>query len=203
MAKHNPPSHQRSKVRLFFVDADLAPGDLEELTAALTTAIRPTHVIARTSGAPRLAIPAASNGEAVIEEMEEVESLALDEPVEEAPTDRTSSRKRSYRKPVPVNLDMRSGGKAFEEFAREKGPADQRARYLVAAAWLHDFAKVSVISADHVFTCYKSAGWTFDIKDPGLPLRKLKAEGLGTTKDGLFSINHLGLAEVEKMKPAV
>lgn len=203
MPKSNPPSAQRSKVRIFFVDADLAPGDLQELTTALTSAIRPTHVISRNGTVPRLSSSTVADGAVSLADVEELESDFVDDtPVVEEITERAPAKKRNYRKPVPVAIDMKAGGKPFPDFAVEKGPSDYRSRYLVAASWLHDYPKITAITADHVFTCYKSAGWTFDIKDPALPLRKLKSEGLGTTKDGNFSINHLGLAQVETMKAA-
>jgi hypothetical protein len=96
---------------------------------------------------------------------------------------------------------MNAGGKSFESFAAEKGqPTDHTVRYLVAAAWLSEYAKIQTISVDHIFTCYKSAGWTFDVGDPGSPFRYLKRGGFGDTKTGKFTINHLGIAKVEKMK---
>src|SRR5438094_1598270 len=49
MPKQNPSPPTRSKVRIFYVDADLAQGDMQELTIAITSAIRPTHVLARAS----------------------------------------------------------------------------------------------------------------------------------------------------------
>lgn len=195
------PSSERSKVRIFFVDADLAPGDMEELTHALTSAIRPTHVLTRVGQTQRLAparADAGGDGAHDAEPALEEADLTV-EPEREAPTPKGPARARSYRKPQPVDLDMNAGGKAFEEFAKEKAPTSHRGKYLVAAAWLHDYAKVETITADHVFTCYKAAGWTFDVSDPTVTFRQLKMEGLGGLKRGNFSINHLGLAEVQKM----
>jgi len=192
----------RSKVRIFYVDADLATGDLETLTAALTQAIRPTHVLAKNGTPARLAAPVThvdGNGREA-DEVEEAE-VEIAEESEEARSEITGpAKKRMYPKPVPVDIDMKAGGKPWVEFAAEKGPTAHRSKYLVAAAWLHEYPKLTSITANHVFTCYKAAGWTFDVVDPSVALRQLKGEGLFTGKGGKFEINHLGVAEVEKMK---
>jgi hypothetical protein len=201
MAK-TPPATGRSKIRVFFVDADLAPGDMQELTNALTHAIRPTHTLQRVA-APRLA-PPSGNGHGDLEGAEEVEFDEMEETEgeEEVSEPRGAAKPRKYRSPKPVTtLDMSAGGKPFEDFAVEKGsPSEHQTRFLVAAQWLAEYAGIATISVDHVFTCYKSADWTFDVKDPGFPFRKLKKDGLGDTKGGKFTINHLGTAKVKKMK---
>jgi hypothetical protein len=101
---------------------------------------------------------------------------------------------------VVNDLEMTSGGKPFAEFAVEKAnPSGHTTRFLVAAYWLAHYAKIPTSSVDHIYTCYKSAGWTFDVVDPGQPFRKLKATGMGDVQDGQFTINHLGVSRVEKM----
>lgn len=201
MAKNLPPSG-RSKVRIFFVDADLAPGDMQELTSALSSAIRPTHVLQRVAQ-PKLVAGSGDgvNGNGAIEdvEVEDVSDAIEEDPV---PVEaRGPSKPRKYRSPKPVaTLNMTAGGKAFEDFAREMGsPTEHQSRYLVAAQWLAEFAQIRTATVDHIFTCYKSADWIFNVKDPSFPFRKLKKDGLGDTKDGQFTINHLGTAKVQKM----
>lgn len=206
MPKNVPPPAGRSKIRVFFVDADLAPGDMQQLTETLTNAIRPTHMLTRVAS-PRLSAPV----EGKAQEDGEIEDTPIEEFAEDAShngeevTARAPSKPRTYRKPKPVtDLDMKAGGKPFTEFAAEKAPEDHLNRYLVAAAWLHDFAKIPTITTDHIFTCYKAAEWTFDVKDTTFPFRSLKADGYGSIPSkGAFSINHLGLARVEKMKRPV
>ena len=112
------------------------------------------------------------------------------------------STRRSYQKPVLIKLDMSAGAVPWAQFASNKGPRSDRGMHLVAAAWLHEHAHFETITPVHVFTCYKSAGWTFDVNDPTGTFRALKEEGLGTLKGGRFRINPLGLAEVEKMTTA-
>lgn len=187
---------------MFVIEADIAPGEMHELSAALAGAIRPSQVIQRVEP-PQIAPGTTESGG-------RIDPGPLDQDVDESSSDefedpsngaRGNPKPRKYRTPKPVNdLDMKSGGKAFETFAVECGsPSEHSMRYLVAAAWLGENAKIDPVTADHVYTCYKSAGWTFDVSDPGFPFRYLKKEGLGEAKGGKFTINHLGLAKVEKM----
>lgn len=205
MASKNPPPSGRSKVRIFFVDADLAPGDMQELTSALSSAIRPTHMIQRVAPS-RLSSGTDGNGNGAIDLIEdaELEEAEVDDDVRsEEREPRAPSKPRKYRSPKPVdNLVADAGGKSFEEFAREKGsPADHAMRFLVAAVWLAEYAKIPTVTVDHVWMCYKFAGWTFDPSDPGYPFRYLKKEGYGDAKGGKFTIGYLGNAKVERMKP--
>lgn len=212
MAKNNNPPQGggRSKIRLFFVDADLAPGDMQELTNALTSAIRPTHIITKVPAVAHIGSgPAASAaGTEEVEDAEIVDDFPDDEDAESGAGEqgnapKGASRVRSPRKVTVIDsLDPNAGGKPFKEFAVEKGnPADITSRFLIAAYWLDEYAKISEVSVDHIYTCHKfAAGWTFKAADPVATFRYFKREGLGTTKNGLFSINHIGRARVEEMK---
>jgi hypothetical protein len=59
------------------------------------------------------------------------------------------------------NLSMRpKGKKSFEDFAKEKAPANAQARGLVAVYWLaHEGGVASGITVDHVNTCFLAAKW--------------------------------------------
>jgi hypothetical protein len=204
MAKNQTPSG-RSKVRIFFVDADLAPGDMQELTSALTNAIRPTHMIPRV--APARLSSGAADGNGAVDAAEEAEfEEVLNGDDEETPSTQTRgpSKPRKYRSPKAIfDLDVTGGDKPFAEFAKEKGsPKETADRYLVAAYWLAEHANLPTVSVDHIFTCYRAAGWTFDVQDPGAPFRYFKKVGLGDTKSGKLTIGHLGRARVEKMNTA-
>jgi len=207
MPKQNQMSNERSKVRILFVEGDFAAGDLHELTQTLTNAIKPAPSFLRGAlsvrpAASAVIAPADTNGamntaEAEVESLDE--DLGADMHAETGRAAKGTAKPRNYRKPQPIDMDMASNGKPFKEFAAAKGATTHRAKYLVAAAWLHDFAKIETITADHVFTCYKTAGWNFDVTDPTVTFRQLKKEGLGVLKHGKFSVNHLGLAEVVDM----
>ncbi|MEO7966253.1 MAG: hypothetical protein ABIT38_20315 [Gemmatimonadaceae bacterium] len=212
MPKPPPPPSGRSKVRVFFVDADFAPGDMEKFTEALTQAVRPENRLSAPpvtvrrlnagNGKPHLeSIETNGDGDVELEQLEEVES----DPVEvEAP--RATTRTRSYPAPkIVTDLDTNAGGKPFDEFALNKGnPKDHLTRFLIAAAWLYECPKIPTVSMHHVYTCYKAPGntWEWDLKDADGVFRKMKKEGWGEVAKGKFTINQIGRGLVDKMKPA-
>jgi hypothetical protein len=203
VAKNNHPGPERSRVRIVFIEGDLAPGDLKEITQALTNAVRPTPAAPRVFSPPRIASPSLAADTAELSEEVAEQVFDDDEDRESSSTNpqtKRPSKPRKYRSPEAVDLDFKSGSIPWAQFASQKGPESHRARYLVACAWLAEHAGIKTATANHVFTCYKGAGWTFDIQDPTVTFRQLKGEQLGVVSKGSFTINHLGIAEVEKLK---
>jgi hypothetical protein len=204
MVKPSAPGPTRSKVRILFVDAELAPGDLELLTQTITTAIRPVQVV-KPAVPPRLSATAPhaeSDADQAVQPDLETEEVAADEIQENGAEQPKPTKPRRYRTPkVVADLDMTAGGTPFEEFAKTKAPDSHTSRYLVAAYWLSEYAKVVPATVDHIYTCYKRAGWTFDPTDPNFPFRELasRERGDGETNRGKFTINHIGKARAEKM----
>ena len=205
MPKQPVHSSGRSKIRLLYVDADLVPGEIQDLTKALADALRPTHLISRVAIQPRLSeqndVP--QSGETVDEQDTAADIGTPSESTDNRNNPSKPPQPRKYRSPNIVNdLDMTGKGKlSFETFASQKGdPAEHTKRYLVASYWLAECAGISPVSVDHIYTCYKSAQWTFDIVDPVLPFRRLKTSGFGDIKNSQFTINHIGRGRVEKLK---
>ena len=203
MAKNTPTAgQQRSKVRLFFVDADLAPGDLQELTNALTTAIRPTHVLHQRSTEPARIAAAPQTADAEIHHVDDATDV-VEEGVA-ATVEVNGNGKSRVRRPRSVqvlhDIDWTGGGaKPWADFVRETKPSTELDRFIVAAFWLDAHAKLSAVGPDHIYSCYKAAGWTWEHKDATAPLRKLKKDGCGKMQRGMFSIEVLGRTRVEKM----
>ncbi len=52
-----------------------------------------------------------------------------------------------------------SGKQSFKDFAKEKNPTSNFERSVVAVYYLEQVLEVNGITADHVFTAYKSVGW--------------------------------------------
>jgi hypothetical protein len=200
MAKQPPSPIGRSKVRMFYVDADLASGEMEQLTEALRNAIRPTHMITSAPALSQITGNGRRKTEAEIEMAETAETVSEVDNDDEQPS--RPPRQRKYRSPkILSDLDLTGGGKkTFSDFASEKGnPTEHTTRYLIAAYWCADLIGVDTITSDHVYTCYRSAGWTFDVQDPTRAFRKLKSQGYGDLDDGRFTINHIGRSRVEKI----
>jgi hypothetical protein len=58
------------------------------------------------------------------------------------------------------NLNLRPSGKqAFAAFATEKAPQSNPEKCLVSAYWLQHKAKLTGITASHIYTCFKEANW--------------------------------------------
>lgn len=201
MAKQNPINPQRSKIRLFYVDADLAPGDLQELTNALTSAIRPTHTITTPSTPARIAAPRAdTNGDHAELHEVEVSEVVDDVHEEEGPTTNGKRVRRPRSVQVLHDIDWTGGGaKSWAEFAKEIKPSTELDKFIVAAYWLDANAKLSSVGADHIYSCYKAAGWTWEHVDATAPFRALKKAGCGKLQRGTFTIEVLGRTRVEKL----
>jgi hypothetical protein len=197
MAKQNTQPHGRSRLRIFYVEGDLAPGELQQITQAFANATRPAQIIARPAPVQQL-----GNMDDQPESQEDLEVMNAAE--FEAATASTPkvAKVRKFRSPKVVDdLNMDAAGKPFSEFVADYGsPSETLPRYLLCSYWLDAFAKVPEATADHIYTCYLSVPWTFEVPDPGQPFRSLKANGAGDTKKGAFVINHIGKARVEKMK---
>ena len=195
-----------SRIRFIMLDADLNDGDLNQITQAITNALRPA------SGQRALpALPRQTNGNGIgaateepDERTDDAEDLISD--VNEVAAPRASAaspRTRTYRTPQVLDVDFKTADVPFAEFAAAKNPPDEATkRYLVVAAWFKEYGKLDAITTDHVYTAFRLVKWPTNIADFDLPFRKLKSAGWVKRVDkGKYEINHLGLDEVERMGP--
>jgi hypothetical protein len=187
-----------SRIRFVMVDAEIAEGEVSSITQAIQNALRgPTPAQIQ-----RLPSPKAQemNGSAAVSDAEPLtdeEEIVLEEHGE------TSSRPKGPRKPAPtpkvLQLDLTTE-LSLATFAGKANPSSDRKRYLVVAAWFKEHRATDAISASHVYTCYRALKWPTTISDFAQPLRQLKHVQLfEQAGKGLYSINHLGLAEVDKL----
>lgn len=187
-----------SRIRFVMVDAEIAEGDVGSITQAIQNALRgpaPAQIQRLPSSkAPEM------NGSAAGHDPElaaEDEDIAFEEHIE------TPARPKGPRKPAAtpkvLDLDLTSDV-SLASFAAKANPSSDRRRYLVVAAWFKEHRATDAISAAHVYTCYRALKWPTDINDFAQPLRQLKHHQLfEQTGKGLYGINHLGLAEVDKL----
>jgi hypothetical protein len=191
-----------SRIRFIMLEADLADGDLTQITSAISQAIRPTQAPIRQIGHSSSSFQAGSNMQGASPAVEELEGAVG---LENDPVDHTevtpSARRRFPTPKVLGDVDLNSGDIPFEKFANEKGPKTTISRYLVVAYWFKTYRQVESVNMNHVFTCFKKMGWGTDIKDFTQPLRDNARQGRGEVKKGEFTINHIGEDVVEKMNP--
>jgi hypothetical protein len=185
------------------LEADVDDGNFNVLTQAITSALRAQPVTR--------ALPASSSGERTLQLREgaavgeaaepQVEAAASVEESSVTPEPRREPAKprEPYRPKVNViEVDLDSGPVSFERFARERNPTGIQERFLTAAAWYKDHRKLDSVSLDHVYTCFRKMGWP-PVEDMSDPCRKLVKRGCGTYNRKVFSINHIGVAEVAKL----
>jgi len=205
MAKAPPPKPPApSRIRFIMVEAEIAnAADLSQITQAIQNAVRPTITPVRLNGPTTARVngaEAASVEQPVVDvEGEDVSEENIDEGVEGEASAATQRAPRKVRPPkvIPLELD---GDPSFVQFAADKAPPTTTLRYLTVAAWFKLYKQVDAITASHVYTCYRHAGWPKDIVDWGQPLRELKRQQLfGGEGRGQYEINQLGLQQVEKL----
>ncbi len=91
-------------------------------------------------------------------------------------------------------------GVSLASFALGKDSKSQHKKFLIAAAWLKEHRGINAVTDGHIYTCFKSMGWSTNIPDFSQPLRDLKAKQQYFEKsDEGYEINHLGLDYVKKL----
>lgn len=193
-----------SRVRFVVVEAEInSDHDLTNITQAIQNALRPapSAALPRTAQQVRLSAPPSLDEEILPPERDDEDQGGGT--LEEQPLNNAASREprapRKFRTPqVLTDVDLISPV-SFADYAKERNPASDRKKYLTVAAWFKEHRGVDAINADHAYTCFRAIKWNTQIEDFQAPLRALKRDqfvnGAGR---GLFAINHLGLAEVEK-----
>lgn len=186
------------KMRVRFVEFELEGGDetLQESLKAITSVVN----------APKRAIPAlkvvappsaeTSTDEAAVEEEPEF-ALESEEP---AKADRKTRGARTY--PSPKVVALPEGKVTFVDYlAGFKEPSNPRQRYLLTLGYLKEVG-VEEADADHVYTCFRKAGWPAGRADFSQPLRDLRVDQLvgRGEKSGSFPLNHLGIDAINKLK---
>lgn len=185
------------------LDAEIPEGDLSQITSAIQNALKPTTTIIQ-QRLPSHVAAALPNGVGEVEA--DIENIAIeseDEGLGEAPVPRQPRESRP-RKPTSMKvleLDLTSA-MSFELFATEHMPKNDTERNLVALAWFKEHRPGEIVTANHVYTCYRAMKWPSGIEDFPSILRSLKSQQLvKSVGRGQYEINHLGIARVEKLGP--
>jgi hypothetical protein len=198
------PQKKSNKFRLVVFEGDLSDGSISELAQALTSALKPTApTIIRQL--PKGNAPAQLLAPEQEEEVEDDEDTVIDgnQEEQEEPTPTASVAPKTPRtkkppKPPTYLPDLITDMAAFKEFAKQKAPKSKNQQYLVAAYWLKKFGGVENVSADMVYTCYKSAPWSAGFNDWSQTFHNLvHAELMRKVGKGEFAINPTGEHQVD------
>lgn len=196
MAKNSSTRTGTSKVRFIMLEADIAEGDLSQITQAIQNALKPAHAVPRLTARLQTSTPTEqSDTEEVAEEADFEEQMAVPPPPARAAR---GSSKRTYRTPDVIDVELDSPT-SFVDFANSKNPGSTFDKYLIVAAWFKLHRKVDAVTADHVYTCFRKIGWSVAINNFSKPLQNLKKSKLMGGDASGFTINHLGLDRVDKL----
>lgn len=199
MAKQPSSKSGTSRIRFIMIDAEIPEGDLSQITTAIQNALKPTTVIQqRLSG--QVTTPVLTND--INSDQSDEDVIDID-PQADAPSAPKSQRVVKPRKPTTpdvLDLDLTSDV-SLQSFADGHPASSEPERYLVIAAWFKEHRDVSAITTGHVYTAYRSLGWSVAIEDFGWPLRSLKKDKLmSSPARGEYAINHLGIGRVNKLR---
>lgn len=193
MAKAATKAGGTSRVRFVMFDAEVAEGEISQITQAIQNALRgPVQVTARRLPSPVVLKAPEANGHAEEAEPE----FEQEDDVVDAEAPATPARPRAPRKPAPKPSVIQFDITSDPPLLSLTDPKSNHKRYLKLAAWLHDHRSIEAVTADHIYTCYRHLGWPTDILDFAQPLRELKHKQYFTTPErGKYAINQLGLAK--------
>jgi hypothetical protein len=191
MVKSTKPSGV-SRIKLIVLEAEVADDQLHTLTQAFTNALRGPSTTMK-----RLAPTPATNGHAEPEEEILDDAEGDIDTVDVTPATPRTKTVRKVKAPDIVEIEMHAP-LSFADFAKGKDDGSQHKKFMIAA-WLAEHRSAPIITDGHIYTCFRSIGWSTAINDFGQPLRELKARKFFTTPErGHYEINHIGLDYVNK-----
>lgn len=210
MAKNNPGSEDRAKVKFRFIEFELEGGNaavensVRNLTHALTqkngATVGPKPLPLKTTPAV-LTVMSGSNNDGTEQETTTTEEASeeLESGTQEPAVVKAARATRKPPVPEVVDIDLTSGDKPFREYCESKSLETDWKKYLACALWLKEYRNMPTITDDHIYTMFKFMKWSFPA-DVAAPLRAMKKHGWFTTPErGKYAINHLGENEVNRM----
>jgi hypothetical protein len=204
MAKEKEPKYDRGgKIRVVVFELEGSNETLQESLRTVANALGKTVSVNRAFASIQdsqkvNSLPESSDDSDDLELDPETENTIIDVPVKNK---RTSGKRKPAKTPEIVEIDLKKPGAiSFEDFATQKNPSNDIAKYLVIMYWLKTHLDISEITTSHTYTCYKHMGWKTPT-DPGAPLRNAKGFSYinsGSAK-GYYVINHIGENYINKM----
>jgi hypothetical protein len=187
-----------SKVRLIVFEAEVADGDLSQITHVLQNAFKTA------SPAPRIiqatSSPAAIGNDGQGDAIEvEAESELLDSIV--APKARPSRKPRVAKTPTVMDdLDFASNP-SLKDFVAEFDLSTAVDKYLVVALWFRDARSTPTVTVDHIYTAFRMLNWSTASNDFSKPLRNLRDEQSfkGGSREG-WTLTLPGAGKIEAKK---
>lgn len=207
MRKDSRDRGEKGKVKFRVIDFEVEGSD-ESLQESLRSIVAAIHR-APASGSrglpgapprrPLSSQPLQPQGDLFPDDASSEEDAEVDEDgqesfVEAKPVRSSGAVRRSPPNPKFLdNLNFQSGTVSFKDFVGQKQPMNETKRCLVIMVWLKDNLGVEEVDANHVYTGYRTAGWSAP-KDVGSTLRTLKKRSwvVGGKEKGNFKLTQPG-----------
>ncbi|MBW8284651.1 MAG: hypothetical protein K0M55_13720 [Rhizobium sp.] len=189
-----------SKIRFIMVEAEISDGDIGQITQAIQNALKTSSPLAN---APRVAglngVKAVARDAAIDDDddFEEAEVVEVETPPK---PQRQRTARTAKSAPEVLELDMTSET-SLAKYVEGTTPKSHAKRFLLIAAWFKEHRNLAAVTSAHIYTGYRTLKWPVNIPDFAQPLRDLKSDQYMTTPEkGNYAINHLGIAEVDKLR---
>ena len=178
-----------AKVRVLVFEMEGSNETIQESLQTLAGAFNRNNPPARPSLPRQQAAPAL---EQAVDDAEYVEAEEAEAPAKRSPS---NNRNRTYRKPEVLDLEL-DAEVSLRSFCNAKNTNSHAKKYLTVMAWFHEHRDTPIVNADHLYTAYKKMNWHGIPRDVNQTFRTLKSQGLVSSKEGGFEINHIGLGKV-------
>jgi hypothetical protein len=196
--------------RYLDIDMEGANDVVAEGLKSLATALTGNVVSRRTLPAKTPSQVIATNLGSEVEEPVVTTEDIDDDSAPDVPIDRDGNGepkpKRRYAPKAPKflsELNLTTATKPLGDFVAEKDPKETLDKYAVIGHWFKEHLSTDEVTADHIFTAYKTLGWQAQFPDePAQPLRDLKSKRNWFDKGqatGSYKINWNGENAVNKM----
>jgi hypothetical protein len=189
-------NEDRAKVKLRVIEFELEGGN-----ASVENSIRQlTHALSLRNGTPiappktpkEIGVGSPPPATEIEDPAQDAEYTDVPETTTE-PTAKPAKPKASYEPPIPNYLPELDPALEFKEYAAASPQTKHTKRYLVTAIWLRDVKQLQSVTIDHIYTCYKNAGWPITIRDWDSNFRSLVGQKwMRRTETGQYAVNPLG-----------
>ena len=201
MRKNRDNESANEEFRIRFIDVSVKGSSvtLQEAIRSIADAVGQRPVITTPPAPQAIASSSVDAGQRSLD-FGDVQEGEIADVVPKTTNGNSKPKRRTYTKPNLLEVDLDNGEVSFEDYCGRKNPSDTTKKYLVVAAWFQLYRDENIITADHIYTCYRKMGWAVQ-KDVGQPLRSGKklAYFKSGPNEGTYELTHIGLDVVRKM----
>lgn len=184
---------------MIVLEAELPEGNIAQLAVAIQNALKPAVAVIqqRTQELPSGTLSGSQDMPEIATEEVNDPNLGVSPGLDSRGQRESRSRKPNPPKVLDLDLD---GDTPFRSFAAMYKPKTDTDKNLVVLAWFKEFRPDEIVTANHVYTCFRTMAWPAGKDDFAGTLRHLKKEQLvSSSARGQYTINQIGLGKLEKL----